>query len=156
MVFTKDDIVKLDDMSGSFEKSAEWFSSKWNIPVEEYLKSMEKSLTAKNGVPKWYIIANNENKIIAGVGVIENDFHKRPDLTPNICALFVEKEYRRRGIARMLLEFACEELSRCGIMTVYLITSHTEFYERCGWAFYDMIEENDGNMIRMYKHQTRG
>lgn len=35
-------------------------------------------------IPNWFI---------AGAGVIENDFHNRPDLTPNICALYVEEDY---------------------------------------------------------------
>ncbi|MBS4841563.1 MULTISPECIES: hypothetical protein [Clostridium] len=33
---------------------------------------------------------------------------------------------------------------------VYLITDHTNFYEKCGWNFLCMVEENDGYMIRMY------
>ncbi|WP_430866067.1 hypothetical protein [Clostridium butyricum] len=33
---------------------------------------------------------------------------------------------------------------------VYLITEQTNFYEKCGWNFLCMVEENDGHMIRMY------
>lgn len=32
-------------------------------------------------------------------GSIENDFHDRKDLTPNICAVYTEEAYRGRGIA---------------------------------------------------------
>ena len=28
--------------------------------------------------------------------------------------------------------------------------AHTSFYERCGWEFDGMIEENDGSPIRLY------
>ena len=85
--------------------------------------------------------------------MIENDFHKRPDLMPNLCAMYVEEAYRNRGLARALLDNACEKLSIKGIDTAYLITSHTDFYEHCGWTFYDMIEEDDGNMIRLYQNK---
>ena len=34
---------------------------------------------------------------ISGAGVIENDFHDRKDLTPNLCALFVEERKCGRG-----------------------------------------------------------
>jgi ribosomal protein S18 acetylase RimI-like enzyme len=88
------------------------------------------------------------------LGVIENDFHKREDLTPNICAVFVADEYRGQGIARKLMDHACEELVKHGITDVYLITSHTDFYERCGWTFYGMIEEDDGNLARAYQHKS--
>ena len=41
------------------------------------------------------------DKVIGGLGVIENDFHDRKDLTPNICAVYTEEEYR--NICRRLL-----------------------------------------------------
>lgn len=53
---------------------------------------------SKSYIPQWYIIVNENNEIIAGAGVIENDFHEYKHLTPNLCALFVEKEYRKREL----------------------------------------------------------
>ena len=44
------------------------------------------------------------------MGVIENDFHDRKDLAPNVCAVYVEQEYRRRGIAGKLLNDVCEDM----------------------------------------------
>ena len=94
------------------------------------------------------------NEIIAGVGVIENDFHERRDLTPNVCALYVEEEYRCRGIAGKLLELVRDDMENKGISPLYLITEHTSFYERYGWEFLCMVKEEDSdNMIRMYVHQ---
>ena len=49
-------------------------------------------------VPQWYA-AVAEGRIVAGLGVIENDFHCRRDLTPNVCAVYVEEDCRRRGLA---------------------------------------------------------
>jgi len=130
-------------------QAAKWFHEKWKVPVSAYLESIEMCQMQKNDIPQWYLLMEN-NKIIAGLGVIENDFHKRRDLTPNICAVFVEKEYRRQGIAKYMLDFVCKDLKNMGYKNVYLITNHTEFYEKCGWSFLEMIEENDGNMARMY------
>ncbi len=53
--------------------------------------------------PEWYIVLDKEI-IIAGVGVIENDFHNRKDLTPNVCAVYVEPLYRNQGIAGKMLK----------------------------------------------------
>jgi len=147
------DILKLSERSDLFEKAADWFHEKWQVPTEAYLESMESSLQF-TGVPEWYVVLDEKEDIVAGLGVIENDFHKRRDLTPNICAVYVEEQYRGQGIARDLMDNACEELAKHGIKDVHLITSHTDFYERCGWTFYGMIEEDDGNFTRAYSKKT--
>ena len=41
----------------------------------------------------WYLCLDSEC-IVGGLGVIENDFHDRKDLKPNVCAVYTEKEYR--------------------------------------------------------------
>lgn len=134
--------------------SAEWFHSKWKIPFEVYLKSMNESLSNKNIVPEWYIVMYKDS-IIAGAGVIENDFHNRKDLSPNVCAVYVEKEYRNQGIAKKMLKFICDDMAKQGINILYLITDHTSFYQKCGWQFLCMVQEDDSsNMTKMYIHNT--
>ena len=87
-------------------------------------------------------------------GVIENDFHDRKDLTPNVCAVYTESDFRRRGIAGALLQFVCRDTHEKGIDTLYLLTDHTGFYERCGWEFFCMAQ-GDGEEApsRMYVHR---
>lgn len=128
---------------------AVFFHNKWKVPVRAYVESMQDGLKSKTGVPSWYYVRVN-GEFIAGLGVIENDFHKRKDLTPNICAVFVKENYRNRGIARKMLDFVCKDLAENGIKDVYLITTHTSFYEKCGFDYYCDIEENDGNIVRGY------
>lgn len=135
-------------------EAANWFHEKWKVPVSAYTERMEAALHAEKGVPSWYMIENGEGKLIAGIGIIENDFHKRPDLTPNLCALYVEEPYRKKGLARALLDRACSDLAKCGVKDAYLITGHTALYERYGFDFFGMVEEDDGNMIRMYHKKT--
>ena len=69
--------------------AARWFQEKWGIPLEEYLTSIDECIEGRAAVPQWYIMTD-EGRIIAGAGVIANDFHDRKDLTPNVCALYVE------------------------------------------------------------------
>ena len=47
---------------------------------------------------------------IGGLGVIENDFHDREDLTPNVCAVYTEEDRRCRGVAGSLLNYVCEDM----------------------------------------------
>ena len=135
---------------------ANWFHKKWNIPLEAYLESINECLKNENAVPQWYI-AISDCKVIGGVGVIENDFHNRKDLAPNICAVYVEEEYRCQGIASKMLEFVCNDMKEKNINTLYLITDHTSFYERCGWDFLCMVQGDEKKeLTRMYIHHTRG
>ena len=88
------------------DMAAEWFSKKWNIPKTAYLACMDDYLTGKTAYG-WFLCLDGE-RIVGGLGVIENDFHDRKDLTPNVCAVYTEKEYRGRGIAGRLLGMALE------------------------------------------------
>lgn len=137
------------------EQAANWFHGKWNVPLEAYTESMNDCISGNSIIPQWYIVTNNE-KIIAGIGVIENDFHNRKDLTPNVCAVYVESEYRCQGIAGKLLSFVCKDMKEKGVETLYLITDHTSFYERYGWEFLCMAQaEGEDKLTRVYIHKER-
>ena len=143
-------ILPLRDAPELLARAAAWFSSKWSVPVEAYQESMRRSIRHPAAVPQWYLILDGNRSITAGCGMIENDFHKRPDLTPNVCAVYVEPDYRGRGLARALLDYVRLDASRLGLDTLYLLTDHTAFYERCGWSFLCMAEDDEGGHGRMY------
>ena len=131
--------------------AAEWFSSKWEVPVNAYLACMDEYLTGRTEYG-WYLCLD-EDKIVGGLGVIENDFHDRSDLTPNICAVYTEESYCCRGIAGKLLNMAVDDLKAKGISPVYLLTDHVGFYERYGWEFLCMAQgDGESKMSRMYVH----
>ena len=127
-------IINITERPELKHAAAKWFHEKWDIPEAAYIESIGDSLLSDNTIPRWYLALDNE-KIIGGCGVIDNDFHNRKDLSPNLCALFVELEYRSRGLAGELLDFACRDMITHGITTLYLITDHTSFYERYGWHY---------------------
>lgn len=93
------EIINLRERTEWTEAEAVWFHFKWEIAQEEYEKSIRESQQTQGAIPRWYLVTDNR-EIIAGVGVIANDFHKRKDLTPNLCALYVEEAYRGRGNCR--------------------------------------------------------
>lgn len=143
--------VTLREMPQLMEPAAQWFSGKWRVPREAYLECMNAYLTGETELG-WYLCLDGET-IVAGLGVIENDFHDRKDLTPNICAVYTEDSYRKRGIAGNLLTMAVEDLRGQGISPVYLLTDHTGFYERYGWGFFTMVQgDGEEELSRMYIH----
>lgn len=116
------------------------------------MESMEDCLLQKSPIPQWYV-AMEGNRIIGGLGVIENDFHSRKDLTPNVCAVYTEEDRRCKGVAGALLSYVCGDMKNKGIDTLYLLTDHTSFYERYGWEFFCMVQGNgEPHMSRMYIH----
>ena len=146
-------IVCLKDAPLRLRQAANWFHEKWGIPLEAYLESMEESLGENTVVPRWYMAMAGE-EIIGGLGVIENDFHDRKDLTPNVCAVYTEEPFRKQGIAGRLLNHVCEDMKKEGIGTLYLVTDHTGFYERYGWEFYCMAQgDGEEEMTRLYIHK---
>ena len=145
--------ITLRDKPEWKEKAAAWFHSKWGVPEEAYLKCMMEYLSGATEYG-WYLCADGD-RIVGGLGVIENDFHERKDLTPNVCAVYVDEGYRNQGIAGFLLQYACDEMSATGVDTLYLLTDHTGFYERYGWRFLCMVPGSDGKPSRMYVHHAK-
>ncbi len=146
-------IIRLVDKPDIKEVAANWFHEKWHVPLNAYLESMEACLKGNTAVPQWYV-AMEGDRIIGGLGVIENDFHDRKDLTPNVCAVYTEKDKRGNGIAGALLNYVCKDMQEKGIDTLYLLTDHTSFYERYGWEFMCMVQgDGEPDMSRMYVHR---
>ena len=132
--------------------AAEWFHAKWGVPADAYLACMSAYLDRETELG-WYLCLDGD-RIVAGLGVVENDFHDRRDLSPNICAVYTEEAFRGRGIAGRLLNIAVEDLRSKGITPVYLVTDHTGFYERYGWEFLCMVRScGEPEKSRMYVHK---
>lgn len=147
------EIIKINEHPDLKNQAATWFHQKWGVPLEAYLESIETSIVGKTAIPQWYDMFS-ENQMIAGIGVIENDFHDRKDLTPNICSLYVEEDYRNQRIAGELLSFVCLDMKKQGVETLYLLTDHQTFYEKYDWEFYTLAQPEDSpNTSRIYRHR---
>lgn len=146
-------IIRLTEHPECKDQMAQWFHEKWGVPTEAYLESMEEALATDKAYPEWYVAVEN-GEIIAGLGAIENDFHDRKDLAPNVCAVYTEEAHRGQGIAGELLNRIVTDLKEGGVSPVYLVTDHTGFYERYGWEFFCMAQgDGEEEMTRLYIHR---
>ena len=149
----KFEIIHISERPELIPELAAWFSEKWGIAREEYESSMNSALTGSTPTPEWYAVIS-EGEIIGGAGVIENDFHPRRDLAPNVCAVFVEPEFRGQGIAGHILEHICSDMKGQGVDTLYLVTDHTGFYERYGWEYLcPVVSFGEDRPSRIYIHR---
>ena len=144
--------ITLREQPDLMDTAAAWFNSKWGVPKEAYLECMQAYLSGKTELG-WYLCLDGE-RIVGGMGVIENDFHDRKDLSPNVCAVYTEDSHRKMGIAGELLNMTVEDLRSKGISPVYLVTDHIGFYERYGWEFFCMAQgDGQPQMTRLYIHR---
>lgn len=144
--------TKLRERPELKQTAAEWFHSKWNVPIEAYLDCMDAYLSGETEYG-WYLCLDG-NKTVGGMGVIENDFHDRKDLAPNVCAVYTEEACRGKGIAGQLLTIVVDDMKSKGITPIYLVTDHTGFYERYGWEFLCTVQgDGESDMSRMYIHR---
>ena len=134
------------------QSAAAWFHDKWGVPEDAYLACMDAYLNREIEYG-WYLCLDG-GRIVGGLGVIENDFHDRKDLSPNVCAVYTEPDCRGRGIAGTLLNLAVDNMRSKGISPLYLVTDHVGFYERYGWEFLCMVRgEDNPETSRLYIHR---
>ena len=144
--------ITLRDRPELRDLAAAWFHEKWGVPTEAYRECMTAYLNRETEYG-WYLCMDGD-RIIGGLGVIENDYHDRKDLKPNVCAVYTEEAYRLQGIAGRLLQTAVEDMRTKGITPLYLVTDHIGFYERYGWEFLCLVQGNgEPEMTRMYIHR---
>ena len=144
--------ITLREKPELMDTAALWFNSKWGVPKEAYLECMQEYLSGETEYG-WYLCLDGDD-IVGGMGVIENDFHDRKDLSPNVCAVYTEEDYRKFGIAGNLLNMVVDDLKTKGISPVYLVTDHIGFYERYGWEFFCMAQgDGEPDMTRLYIHR---
>ena len=148
-------LMRIEEDLQLMERAAGWFSDKWAVPAEAYLESMEAACGGR-AVPRWYLVIDEKDEIVAGAGIIDNDFHDRPELTPNLCALYVEENWRGRGIAGCLLELAARAALAVKSFGNQLRVVLRYCDRRCALKGGDRADEGvKGDALRAYHRPSR-
>ena len=143
-------IINIRDYPNMLDKSVEYFSSRWNIDKQLYYDSIKDSIYTDKAVPRWFLMLKGDD-VVGGCGLIENDFMKRTDLCPWLCALYIEPYQRGMGLAGKLLDHCRSEGMKLGFNKIYLNTDHIGYYERYGWIYIGDSEHKNGDMVRIYE-----
>jgi len=117
------------------DKIIQYFQNSWSeIAPIIYEDCISHSINAKDSLPQWYVLENN-NEFIGCAGLITNDFISRMDLYPWVCAIFIEEKYRGNNYSKLLIEKAKEDSKKAGFQNLYLCTDHIGFYEKMDFKY---------------------
>ena len=143
-------IICIRDNTKWIDRAADYYSSRWGIDRQIYLDSINDSIITSSPVPRWYLMLD-ENEIIGGFGLNENDFMVRTDLCPWLCAVYVEPNQRGKQYGAKLLEYGRIEAGKLGFSKVYLCTDHVGYYEKYDWRYIGDYAHQSGNDTRVYE-----
>lgn len=128
-----------------------WASEDSMMVYEDCIRS---SLSSESPLPQWYVMMQGE-RIIAGAGLISNDFISRMDLWPWLAALYVEEEFRGHALGGKMLRHALADAARLGFEQLYLCTDHIGYYEKYGFVYIADGYHPWGERSRIYRAATR-
>jgi GNAT superfamily N-acetyltransferase len=77
---------------------------------------------------RWFVMADEHNEMLGSVGLLIIGREAR------IRGWFVRREYRGRGLGKLLLEFAVDEARSLGCTRVEAKTAYIEELKRWGWT----------------------
>jgi GNAT superfamily N-acetyltransferase len=103
-------------------------------------------------------VAVEDGKPVGIVSLKEYDLLSHKHLTPWLSALYVIPEYRKRGIARKLIETVIDYASSLGYSSVHLFTDNRKndylerYYSSLGWSTIEKTLDHRGEPTRVMRY----
>ena len=149
------EIIEISKRPDLIAKGVEYYIEKWatNTNYTFYQDCILNSLNPAILLPKFYLLLE-QNHIIGSYALLRNDFVSRQDLSPWFACLYVNAEYRNKGLAELLLNHGVQEANSKGFETIYLITDLVNYYERKNWNYLGVGYGITGSEIKIYAKST--
>ena len=150
------EIVELSNKLDLLDEAVNYFWRCWGNEsnLAFYKDCIEHSVDKENLLPKFYLAIDN-SEIIGSYALLTNDIISRQDLIPWFACLYVNEEYRNRGIADKLLEHGLKEASQKNFGNLYLSSDLINFYEKKGWKVLGNGFNLFGEKIKIYSKSTK-
>lgn len=124
-------------------ESCDWSAAKF---LAKTLREGKLSQTL-GGWAKLYLLTDN-NTVVSFVTLSCQDCVNDVSLTPWLGFLFTKEEYRNRGYAKQVVDFALQKAKETGYDKAYLATDHVGLYEKYGFKYVE-------TRIDIYNEQSR-
>ena len=89
------------------------------------------------------LILLDEDKLVGFISIFEIDGDERQDLTPWYATMYVKKEYRGRGLSKILNDAILEEARNRGFNKIYLKSDLVNYYEKFGAKYMDDLHNGE-------------
>lgn len=149
------EIIELSQNPEWTEKGINYFWKCWgnDSNFTFYEDCISHSLNATIDLPKFYLALEGD-EIIGSYALLTNDLISRQDLMPWFACLFVNEEFRKKGIAEKLLAHGLDQAAKKGFNNLYLSSDLENFYERKGWRLFGHGYGVSGGQIKIYTKET--
>lgn len=118
---------------------AAWHHAQWGYlnpggTVDTRIEKMQRYLKGA-AIPAMYICVDGEH--LAGTAaLVESDMDSHPELSPWLASVYVNPDYRNRGVGARLVKHVVSQAKAHGLGTLYLFTpDQARFYQSMGWEF---------------------
>jgi GNAT superfamily N-acetyltransferase len=121
-----------------------WWQPK-NYPLAHIERLVSDNLGS--GALPFAVVGHDEKTFMATASVIVSDMEDRPQYTPWVAAVWVEPQFRGKGVGSAIVTRAAALAFERGFETVYLcaLPEKCGFYEALGWM---LIEDGrNGNEL---------
>lgn len=125
-------------------------------PSLDYNESTGNIIAMRNNINKLPlgIALVDGNKIIGFCTLRENRLKNHLNLNPWLCNVMIFDEFKGKGYAKTMLNFACEKFKTFGYNKVYSWTDQVpDFYKKLGWKYEGKITKNEGGEGLLFSKQ---
>lgn len=118
---------------------AAWHHAQWGYlnpggTVESRIERMQRYLKGAP-IPAMYICVDGKH-LVGTAALVESDMDSHPELSPWLASVYVNPDYRKRGLGSALVKHVVSQAQIHGINPLYLFTpDQASFYKKLGWQF---------------------
>lgn len=102
--------------------------------LESRIERMQRFLQGA-AIPAMYICVDGRH-VIGTAALVASDMDSHPELSPWLASVYVNPEYRKRGVGAALVKHVVSAAKAQGQSPLYLFTpDRASFYQSLGWQF---------------------
>ena len=126
-------------------------------PILDYKESTENIIAMRNNIDKLPVglaLISND-KILGFCTLRENRLKEHLDINPWLCNVMIFEEYKGKGYAKKMINFACEKFKEFGYSKVYCWTDQApDFYKKLGWKYEGKTTKNEGGECELFSREV--
>lgn len=116
-------------------------------PILDYKQSTGNIIAMKKNKDKLPIgiALIDKNKIAGFCTLRENRLKNHLDINPWLCNVMIFDEFKGKGYAKKMINFACKRFKSFGYNKIYSWTDQVpDFYRKLGWTYEGKVTKNEG------------